>query len=459
MGFHTELAIRPAKRPDPMREIRRLKSIECGIEAAKHFALGEGYRNLNHGSFGTYPTAIRDVLRHYQEAAEERPDKFIRYEYPKLLDESRELVANLLNAPTDTIVLVPNATSAFNTVVRNLVFKPDDVIVYYGTIYGACEKTLDYLSEITPVEAHRISITYPVTDDDVCSALEDKIRSLRNDGKNVRLAIFDTIVALPGVRMPFERLTDLCHKLGVSSCIDAAHSIGQIEVNLETLNPDYYFSNCHKWLHVPRGCCVLYVPKRNQSLMRSTLPTSHYFIAVSQEGKLALINPLPPSANSDFVLNFEFVGTIDSSPYLCIPSAIEWRSKLVWNGLQGEQAILGYIHGLAREGGAKVAQMLGTEVLDNTDKTLQNCAFSNVALPLSWNDVVGGDSKKAVKVAQWIARVLAEEYDTFIAIIFFGERFWMRISAQVYLTIEDFEWGGKVLAEVCERVKKREWDD
>ena len=49
MVFHTELAIRPAKRPDPMDEIRGLKTIECGKEAAKHFALGEGYRNLNHG--------------------------------------------------------------------------------------------------------------------------------------------------------------------------------------------------------------------------------------------------------------------------------------------------------------------------------------------------------------------------------------------------------------------------
>ncbi len=33
---------------------------------------------------------------------------------------------------------------------------------------------------------------------------------------------------------------------------------------------------------------------------------------------------------------------------------------------------------------------------------------------------------------------------------------WVRLSAQVYLTIEDFEWGAKVLLELCDRLPK-EW--
>lgn len=34
-----------------MDEICNIKSISCGTEAAKYFALQEGYRNLNHGKF------------------------------------------------------------------------------------------------------------------------------------------------------------------------------------------------------------------------------------------------------------------------------------------------------------------------------------------------------------------------------------------------------------------------
>jgi hypothetical protein len=34
-------------------------------------------------------------MRAYQDAAESRPDQFIRYDYPKLLDESREAIAKV----------------------------------------------------------------------------------------------------------------------------------------------------------------------------------------------------------------------------------------------------------------------------------------------------------------------------------------------------------------------------
>ena len=36
--------------------------------------------------------------------------------------------------------------------------------------------------------------------------------------------------------------------------IDAAHALGQLDVNLAQLDADYYVSNCHKWLAGPR--CV-----------------------------------------------------------------------------------------------------------------------------------------------------------------------------------------------------------
>src|SRR5579871_361460 len=115
------------------------------------------------GSFGTYPKAIRNVFRSYQDAAEARPDQYIRYDYPKLLDESRAAIAEYVNAPVETITYVPNATTGINTVLRNLTFQPGDKIIYFATIYGSCEKTVAYLIETTPVEAVKIQYNYPVS--------------------------------------------------------------------------------------------------------------------------------------------------------------------------------------------------------------------------------------------------------------------------------------------------------
>ena len=169
-------------------------------------------------------------------------------------------------------------------------------------------------------------------------------------------------------------------------------------------------------------------------------------------------NPLPPSGKSAYITNFEFVGTMDNSPYLCVPAALEWRGRLTWEGKRGEEAVMGYTQHLAREAGKVVSSAFGTEVMENAEGTLGECNFSNVRLPLSYADVAGRDYSKAVKVGQWIAKVLVEEYNTFIAIIFHAEAWWVRLSSQVYLTVEDFEWGAKVLSEVCKRVRAGEWE-
>lgn len=355
-------------------------------------------------------------------------------------------------------VFVPNATTAINTILRGLSYQPGDVIVYFATIYGACEKTVSYITETTHAESRKIQYTYPVADSFLCAEFERTVEQIKREGKTPRLAIFDTIVSLPGVRMPFEQLTALCRKHEVLSCIDGAHGVGHIPLDLGRLDPDFFTSNCHKWLYVPRGCAVLYVAVRNQHLIRSTLPTSHGFVPRPVEGASPINNPLPPSAKSDFITNFEFVGTIDNGPYLCIPAAIEWRKKLSWNGKRGEEAILEYTTSQARQAGKTVASILKTDIMDNQEGTLMRCNFSNVRLPLSYSTSAKGDHATAIKIAVWIAKTLVEEYDTFIAIIFYDESWWVRLSSQVYLVDRDFVWAGETLSEVCERVVKGDWE-
>ena len=350
---------------------------------------------------------------------------------------------------------MPNATTGVNTILRNLVFSLGDTIIYFATIYGACEKTVTYITETTPAEARKVQYTYPISDAALCDAFEKTIIDIKAAGKIPKVGIFDTIVSLPGVRMPFEKLTAICKKHGVLSLIDGAHCIGNIPINLTELDPDFFVSNCHKWLFVPRGCALLYVPVRHQAIMRSTLPTSHGFAPFPVDGQFTN-NPLPPSGKSEYITNFEFVGTMDNAPYLSLPAAIKFREALVWQGKSGEEAIMAFTHDQARKAGELVAEALGTEVLENGEGTLGNCTFANVRLPLDYRVVAGGDTAKAVKIAQWIASVLVGEYDTFIATIFYAEAWWVRLSAQVYLDMSDWAWAADTLKQVCERVQNGE---
>lgn len=298
-----------------------------------------------------------------------------------LLDESRAACAKVLNSPVEAIVYVPNATAGVNTVLRNLVWNENgkDEIVVFSTIYGACGKTVEYVAEasLNKVTPRSIHLTYPCEDDEIVTLFKDAIKASKSEGKVPRLAVFDTISSMPGLRFPFEALTAICHEEGVLSLIDAAHAIGQIPIDLTKLNPDFFVSNCHKWLFVPRGCAVLYVPVKHQDIMRSTIPTSHGF----QPRGIPIGRPstLPKGANSTFVQNFEFVGTIDNSNYLVLPEALKWREEVCG----GERAIMDYNNQLARDGAQVVADILGTHVVDNKSHSITNCCLVNVVLPIT----------------------------------------------------------------------------
>lgn len=469
-------------------------------------------------SFGTIPAFIQQKLYHYQSLYERRPDHFIRYTYPALLDENRAAAARLLNAPRlDELVFVQNATVGVNTVLRALAetWHPDgrDEVLHFTTIYGACGRTVDYVADTSRglARPRPVELAYPVSDAEVLRLFRDAVAAARREGRRPRAAVLDTLSSLPGVRFPFEALVRACRELGVLSLVDAAQGAGALPLDLAALDPDFLVTNCHKWLFVPRACAALYVPLRNQHLLRSTVPTSHGYVPRARGAGAVAGNPLPPSRKSPFVSNFEYVGTLDNAPFLCVRDAIEWRERV----LGGEERIMAYVWGLAGTGGERVAEALGTWVMRTEEGRMPGeGGMVNVALPLvivddggsglaapeqqpaavgeqegsrereadvedaapvkSLGSDDGGKAKAreekvgkgetviprrdAERIWEWMTKVLVDEYQTFIPVYYHAGRFWVRLSAQVYLDMDDFDWAGKALRELCERVARKEYD-
>jgi selenocysteine lyase/cysteine desulfurase len=212
-----------------------------------HFGFAPSFTPFNHGSYGATPLLVLQRQKEIQKLELERPDPFIIYDLPNLIDESRKAVASLLGASIEEVVLVPNASTGVNTVLRNLKFEEKDVIIYFSTIYDACERAIDSISALTPLVARSIPLQYPIEDDEVVRRLHDMVQKVRDEGLNVKIAMFDTILTFPGVPMPWEALTETCKELGILSLVDGAHGIGHVDLkHLGSISPDFFVSNCHK---------------------------------------------------------------------------------------------------------------------------------------------------------------------------------------------------------------------
>ncbi|KAK3334172.1 aminotransferase family protein-like protein [Cercophora scortea] len=412
------------------------------------FPFAPTYTPLNHGSYGTVPLAILSHRERLLREYESRECIFKQFTLPKLLAESRAAVAPLLGAATDEVVFVNNATTGVNTVLRNLVYERGDVIVYPTSIYPACLNTVRFLEETTAVRGVGVDVVYPVEDEEVVERFRAVVERVVRKGGRVRVAVFDTIVSGPGVRVPWERLVGVCRELGVLSLVDGAHAVGHLDMrHTGAVRPDFLVTNCHKWLYAPRGCAVLYVPFANQHLITTCLPTSHGY-------KPPSVRKLLPTT-AYFVNLFVDVSTADSTPFICVPAALKFREDVCG----GEEAILAYNHALAYEGGNRVAQMFGTEVLDDRSGSIRKCGFANVKLPLSVGTREGDDlkSEDVGRVLLFIYRTAAREFDTYMQTFFYAGCFWTRFSAQIYLEMADFEWAASTLLGLCERVKKGEW--
>ncbi|KAH9894524.1 putative aminotransferase family protein [Xylariomycetidae sp. FL2044] len=414
----------------------------------KHFAFAKDYHPLNHGSFGTYPRSVMELQRRLQAETEARPDTFLRYTYPRLLKESRAAVASLLGSDVGEVVFIPNATTGVNTILRNLSFAGDDVILHFDTIYGACLKTVESIGESLPVQPRRIELAPSDAEADIREKLITCCRATQAEGKSVKLAMFDSVLTFPGMRFPWEILVTLCKEMGILSLVDGAHGIGHIDLtHLGAISPDFFVSNCYKWLMVPRGCAVLYVPYRNQHMIRTTLPTSWGYEAAQVRNNY--------DVNEYFVRLFEKISTTDNTPYLCVPKALEFRRTVCG----GEANIRKYCQSVAAEGGSRLAESLGTEVMriGSTGHIRDSC-FTNVRLPLTLSEA-GASAEEGSKVAKWMQERLPQEYQTYIPTKFYAGAFWSRLSGQIYLTAEDFAWAAGALKELCERAKRQEWKD
>jgi len=364
------------------------------LNLKQHFLLDPEIHFLNHGSFGATPKPVFAAYQNWQLRLERQPVLFLGREYDELLKESRRVLGEYLNADVEDVVYIPNATHGVNIIAHSLDLKPNDEILTTDHEYGACDYTWDFICGKADAKYIHQPIPLPVQSE------EEIINQFwLGVTPHTRVIYLSHITSPTALRLPVEKICQRAKQAGILTVIDAAHSPGQIPLDLQTLGADVVFGNCHKWMLGPKGAAFLHVRKDLQHLIDPLVVSWGY-------------NPTPETTTgSRFIDLLQWTGTKDPTAALTIPSAIQFMQEHDWYQVRVQ------CHDLLRQAIERICDLTGMSPLYPLDSDLY-AQMGIAALPPSNLTV--------------LKRRLYDEFRVEVPLVPWKDRHFVRISVQGY---------------------------
>ena len=285
---------------------------------------------LNHGSFGAAPRAVFERYQAWQRELEREPVDFIMRRLGPLLEEARGELGAFVGARGDDLTFVQNATTGVNMAARALDLKPGDEVLTTNLEYGACVLTWQRL----------------------CTFVQASVDELFEHVTERTKAVFVShITSETALLLPVEEIVARARELGLTTIVDGAHAVAQVDLDLDALGADFYSGNCHKWLCAPKGAGFLHVRPEWQERVDGVITSWGY------------------EEPATFISRTEKQGSRDSSAYLTVPAAIEFAREHD----DRERCVA-----LCREARRDLCDLLGTEPIAPESMVLQ---MASVRLP------------------------------------------------------------------------------
>ena len=357
--------------------------------------LDETVHHCNHGSFGSVPTVVQEAQRAIQDRVQLNPVRFFAREAMLEVQGARAKVAAFLNQKPEQIALVRNTTEAASTTMRGFPFKAGDEAIVLDHEYGAVIYAVQRAVENAGGKLVEVPVPRLATDEEVVAIVKASFTP------RTRLFVVDHVTSATARTFPIQALSDLCREHGIAIAVDASHTPGNFDLDLDKLDADFWFGNLHKWASAPLGCGVYRVAPRWQIIMRPLI--------VSWQD------------HEEYPLQWDMLGTVDLSPWLAAPTSIEFYEKIGWHRVRAANTAR------MRYGRDLVMAELGVGVDELREEEL----------PLGVVPLHKMEGGREGCIA--LQRKFAEVYKIEVPITTACNQYFMRISGQLYNTPSDYE--------------------
>lgn len=201
------------------------------------------------------PTQVIEAITHYYQnynANVYRSVHTLSGEATQAYEKTREKVSNFIGAKQkEEIIFTKGTTASLNHLARSLASKieaGDEILITY----------MEHHSNIIPwqqlAKEKNASLVYVQLTADGRIDLEDYKNKLN---KKTKIVSFTHVSNILGTVNPVQEMTDLAHEKGAIVIVDGAQAVPHFEINVQTLDVDFYVFSGHKMLG-PTGIGILY---------------------------------------------------------------------------------------------------------------------------------------------------------------------------------------------------------
>ena len=230
-------------------DLNNIEKVRAEIPALKNSIY------MNTGGTGPLPkTVLGEINETFQKIGEGGPDvKAIRDPIKSKLEDTRDIIAHLLNASSDEITFTRSISEGLSIVAYGLDWEAGDEVIVTGEEHPSSILIWLSLAKRYGIKVRKLQLQ---------KSKEAYLRSLENlINDKTKLISLSHVATDTGTRLPAKEICQFARSRNVIVGFAGAQSIGQFEVNLKDMGCDFYAGTGHKWVLGGWGVGLLYLKK------------------------------------------------------------------------------------------------------------------------------------------------------------------------------------------------------
>jgi cysteine desulfurase / selenocysteine lyase len=297
----------------------------------KDFPVTQKKIYMNNGAIAPTPLStiksITDFLVNFSEGG---PDSSYITEYTNsLMDELRTRITHLINCEPEEVIFTQSTTEGLNYISNGIDWSKEtnDSIIVRG---GNQEHFANYLPWLQlslrkGVTLHELEIDengyFEIDEVETLTKKKDKTVNQNNnylDGRRESLTLITLSHALynNGSIMPVAEVGKIVKENSALFCIDAAQSVGTLEVDVKKIGCDFMAFPAFKWICGPVGMGIFYCSKKAAELLApQSIGGESALVSVNEnlKGKKVIVYKDAPQKFQTGFRNYAGVAGMESS--------------------------------------------------------------------------------------------------------------------------------------------------